>query len=284
MGPGRHIVLPLLVVGALAGMVMAEVWRWRPSVPGEAIATWLLTVTLALGCAGVGAIGVGALSRLDRTALRWVVVVGVVGATVAFVVVSELPRELRVHVTWLVALMGPGLVMLTLSALRPRARAGSLLARARDRRHWCMVGGVAYVDIGMAAPELLSHTGDHVILLAAWVTASTLGGCTLSSAYDLRRARRACAEEEGSLEPVVPGQVSVRTAILDVGVGERMAGKLTLGDRDYRECPEVTSVLVGDWALGLSRLARSHDRLIGCCCAVVLIPWLLWILVIPMLP
>jgi hypothetical protein len=269
---GRSVGLPSFVVGAFAAVVIAErLQLWQS---GQVVAAVALMLALPLACAGLGTAGARWVTELDRAlALRLLVgVVGLSGAWV-FLVVQGRSWVVAVEAGLVALVLAPALLGLTLLALRPRARAGSLLARARERVHWCVVGGVACGGALLALPDWYGlrefyGSGTLVVWVAAGVALSTLAGCTLSSAWDLRRARRAC-RDEASLQPVAAGRVSASTRLLDIGVGDRMLGEVRGGGSAYRTSDEVASVVVGDPGLGASRLARAHRRLVWGCAAAV---------------
>lgn len=265
--------LPLMAVGVFAAVVIAErLQLWQS---GQAIAAVVLMVALPLVCAGLGVMGERWLTELDRTlALRLLVGVAALCGGWSFLVLQVGSWAVMVEAGFLALLLAPALLGLTLLTLRPRARAGSLLARARERVHWCVVGGVACGGALLALPDWYGlrefyGSGTLVVWVAAGVALLMLGTCALSSAWDLRRARRAC-RDEASLQPVAAGRVSATTRLLDIGVGDRMLGEVTTGASAYRTCDEVASVVVGDPGLGASRLARAHRRLLwGCFAGVV---------------
>lgn len=264
---------PLLAVGLFAAVVIAErLQLWQS---GQGLPALLLMVTLPLVCAGLGAIGGRWLTELDRgLAVRLLVGVAVLCGGWGFLVIQTASWAVLREAGLVALLLAPPLVVLTLLRLRPPARAGSLLARARERAHWCVVGGVACGGAVLALPDWYGlrafyGSGTLVVWVAVAAALATLGACVLSSALDLKRVRRAC-REEGSLEPLAAGRVSPMTQLLDIGVGDRMLGEVTSGGGAYRACEQVSSVVVGDPGLGASRLARAHRRLLwGCLAAVV---------------
>lgn len=269
---GRSVGLPSFVVGGFAAVVISErLQLWQS---GQEMAAVALIVALPLGCAGLGTLGARWVTQLDR-ALAWRLLVGVAGLVGAWtcLVVQERSWVVAAEAGLVALLVAPALLGLMLLALRPRARAGSLLARARDRVHWCVVGGVACGGVLLALPDWYGlrefyGSGTMVVWVAAGAALLTLAGCALSSAWDLRRARGAC-RDEASLEPVAAGRVSASTRVLDIGVGDRMLGAVTGGGSAYRTCDDVASVVVGDPELGASRLARAHRRLVWGCVAAV---------------
>lgn len=266
--PRGRVVLPLMVVGGFAAVVIGErLQLWRSGQVGAAVG---LLLALPLACAGLGAVGERWVSELDRTlAVRLLVGVAALFGAWGFVVAKAGAWSVLMEAGFVVLLLAPALVGLTLLTLRPRARAGSLLARAGDRVRWCVVGGVGLGGAVLALPDWHGLREFYASsTLVVWVTAGagilTLALCVVSSARDLRRARRAC-DEEASLQPVAAGRVSSSTRLLDIGVGDRMLGEVTVGGSAYRATEEVASVIVGDPGLGASRLARAHRRLLWGC-------------------
>lgn len=266
----RRVLLPLMVVGGVAGLALIErLQLWQS---GGVLAVVGLMVALPLGCAGLGGVGVRWLTGLDRLlAVRLLVGALVAFGAWAFAAVQMGWWVVVVEAGLLALVVAPALLLLTLSTLRPRARTGSLLARASERAHWSVVGGVACVGALLALPDWYGlrefyASGTLVVWGAAGVALLTLGGCVLSSAWDLRRARRAL-RDEASLQPVAAGHVSSGTVLLDIGVGDRMLGEVTGGDSAYRACEQVSRVVVGDPGIGASRLARAHRRLVWSCFA-----------------
>jgi len=266
----RRLLLPLLVVGGVAALALVERCQlWQSG--GELAAVGLM-LTLPLGCAGLGVVGGRWLKGLDRLlAVR--LLLGALAAFVAWAFVAvQLGWWVVVAEAGLLALVvAPPLVLLTLWALRPRARAGSLLARASERAHWCLVAAVACGGALLALPDWYGlrefyGSGTLVVWAALGLGLLTLGVCALSSARDLRRARRAL-RDEASLQPVAAGHVSPSTRLLDIGVGDRMLGEVTTGGSAYRACEQVSRVVVGDPGLGAGRLARAHRRLLWACLA-----------------
>lgn len=268
----RGVALPLFAVGAFAAVVIAErLQLWQS---GREIPAVVLMVALPLSCAGLGLVGGRWVTELDRAlALRLLAGAAALCGAWTFLVVQAGSWVVLVEAGLVALLLAPALVMLTLLALRPRARAGSLLARAAGRAHWCVVGGVACGGALLALPDWYGlrefyGSGTLVVWVAAGVALLTLAVCAVSSAWDLRRARRAC-RAEASLEPVAAGRVSPSTRLLDIGVGDRMLGEVRNSGSAYRTCDEVSSVVVGDPGLGASRLARAHRRLLWGCLAAV---------------
>ncbi len=265
--------LPLMVVGAFAAVVLADrLQLWQS---GQTFAAVVLLVSLPLVCAGLGVMGERWVSELDRTlALRLLVAVVALCGGWSFLVAQVGSWAVVMEAGFVALLVGPAVLVLTLLALRPRARAGSLLARAAERVHWCVVGGAACVGALLALPDWYGlrefyGSGTLVVWGAAGAALVTLATCVFSSAWDLQRARRAC-QQEASLQPVAAGRVSSSTRLLDIGVGDRMLGEVTSGGSAYRTCEGVASVVVGDPGLGASRLARAHRRLVwGCAAALV---------------
>src|SRR6186997_683880 len=114
----RRLLLPLMVVGevaALAGIERLQLWQ-----VGDGVSAMGLMLALPLGCAGLGVAGERWLKGLDRRlAMRLLGgLVGLIGAW-AFAALQSGARVVVAEVGFLVLLVAPPLVVLTLSTLRP---------------------------------------------------------------------------------------------------------------------------------------------------------------------